>query len=404
MQAFQGERSPAGRYDGDLRTAYVGVDTRLGERWLAGVAVARSSADAGWNFGSSTGQLTTRLTSLHPYLRWSDGGTSIWATGGGGRGSAENERMRYGLQEESGLGLRLGLVEVRRRLATVDPGVELQLRGDASWARLATAAGAELIDALEVDVRQLRVGVDVSRLLRTAGGTRVEPFGEVHARHDGGSGQTGAGLEVAGGLRVARGAFRVEGMGRLLGLHAAEGYREHGAAVTLSVGSENAAALPVRGPAPRSADVGRARSCAPGPDSVREEVLEASDAQIADVRVDGDSMRFTLLALLVRLIAYLRAASFERTPEQHHRSRRRHGYQRGGCPALCSAHGSDSNGFPDGGVTGSGKSALDGCRWDRSQIGCGWWAEVRSPRRGTERLTCRIRGSARSMSTDTRLT
>ena len=41
---------------------------------------------------------------------------------------------------------------------------------------------------------------------------------------------------MAGGLRVARGVFRVEGMGRLLALHAADGYREHGAAVTLSVG------------------------------------------------------------------------------------------------------------------------------------------------------------------------
>ena len=64
----------------------------------------------------------------------------------------------------------------------------------------------------------------------------VEPFGEVHARRDGGAGQTGVGLEVAGGLRVARGVFRVEGMGRLLALHAADGYRERGAAVTLSVG------------------------------------------------------------------------------------------------------------------------------------------------------------------------
>ena len=236
VQAFQGGRSPASRYDGALRTAYVGVDARLGERWLAGVAVTRSNADGDWSFGSSTGRLTTQLTSLQPYLRWSDGGTSIWATAGGGRGSAENERTRYGLQEESGLGLRMGLVEVRRRLATVGPGVELALRGDVSWARLATAEGGELIDALEADVHQLRVGVDVSRLLRTAGGTSVEPFGEVHARHDGGSGQTGAGLEVAGGLRVARGVFRVEGMGRLLGLHAAESYREHGAAVTLSVG------------------------------------------------------------------------------------------------------------------------------------------------------------------------
>ena len=41
---------------------------------------------------------------------------------------------------------------------------------------------------------------------------------------------------MAGGLRVARGVFRVEGMGRLLALHAADGYRERGAAVTLSVG------------------------------------------------------------------------------------------------------------------------------------------------------------------------
>ena len=31
-------------------------------------------------------------------------------------------------------------------------------RGDASWARLATAEGGEVIDALEADVHQLRVG------------------------------------------------------------------------------------------------------------------------------------------------------------------------------------------------------------------------------------------------------
>ena len=236
QQAFGGERSPAARYDGYLQTAYVGVDARLSERWLAGVAVARSRGNGDWTFGSSTGRLTTTLTSVQPYLRWSDGGTTIWATAGGGSGTAENERVRYGLQEESALGLRLGLVEVRRRLATVGGGVELQLRGDASWARLTTAAGDELIDAIEVDVHQLRVGIDVSRPVRTADGTLVEPFGEVHARHDGGSGQTGAGLEVAAGLRVARGVFRVEGMGRLLALHAGDGYREHGGAVTLSVG------------------------------------------------------------------------------------------------------------------------------------------------------------------------
>ena len=234
LQSFAGERSPTARYDGELWTTYVGVDARLSERWLAGVAVSRSRGNGDWTVGSSTGRLTTTLTSVQPYLRWSDGGTTIWATGGGGPGTARN--ALYGLQAESDLELRLGLVEVRRRLATVGGGVELQLRGDASWARLRTAEGDGLIDALAVEVRQLRVGIDVSRPVRTAGGTLVEPFGEVHARRDGGVGQTGVGLEVAGGLRVARGVFRVEGMGRLLALHAADGYRERGGAVTLSVG------------------------------------------------------------------------------------------------------------------------------------------------------------------------
>ena len=236
VQAFRGERSPAVRYEGDIRTAWAGVDARLGDRWLAGLALTRTSARGDWGFGDSTGRLTTRLTALQPYLRWSDGDTSVWATAGGGAGSIANDRLRYGIQEVGGLDLRLGIVEVRRRLATVGPGVELALRGDASWARLATDDGARLVDGLAAEVSQLRVGLDLSRPVTTAGGARVEPFGGLHARHDGGAGQTGAGLEAAGGLRVARGLFRLEGMGRLLALHAAERYREHGAALTLSLG------------------------------------------------------------------------------------------------------------------------------------------------------------------------
>ena len=49
------------------------------------------------------------------------------------------------------------------------------------------------------------------------------------------------------------------------------------------------------------------------PASVREAVLRASDAEIADLRLDGDSMGFTLLALQVGLIALWRAANFEET-------------------------------------------------------------------------------------------
>ena len=49
------------------------------------------------------------------------------------------------------------------------------------------------------------------------------------------------------------------------------------------------------------------------PEPVREAVLEATDAQIADVRLDDDSMGYTLLALVVGLIAFWSGTDFGRT-------------------------------------------------------------------------------------------
>ena len=57
------------------------------------------------------------------------------------------------------------------------------------------------------------------------------------ARRDGGAGQTGSGLEVAGGFRTAGGPVRIDARGRFLVLHSAEGYEERGLGVTLSAGS-----------------------------------------------------------------------------------------------------------------------------------------------------------------------
>ena len=234
MQMFDGGRNSA-TYGGSLLSTYVGVDAKLSERWLAGLAVSRSRAEADWSFGGADGLLTTSMTSLQPYVRWADDSTSVWAMAGGGSGNIGNDRLRYGLQEQKGLGLRLGLAEARRQLGTVGGGMHLALRGDASWAHLSTDEGVQLIDGIGVGVHQLRMGVDVSSSF-IAGGAEFEPFGEVHARRDGGSGQTGSGMELAGGLRVSRGIFRVEGMGRVLTMHTAENYRERGAALMLSVG------------------------------------------------------------------------------------------------------------------------------------------------------------------------
>ena len=235
VQTFQGAPSDASDYDGELRTGYVGVDTWLTDRWLLGVAAARSEGTGGWRAGSASGSLDTRLLAVHPYLRWSSGGTSIWAAGGAGWGDAENVRDRGGRTGTSGLGLRLGLVELRQRLAAAG-GFEFGLRADAGWTELATDTGAETLDGQTAAVNQARVGIEMSRSLRL-GGLTLTPFGEAHARRDGGDGQTGDGLELAGGLRARAGFLRIDAQGRMLAVHSAAGYEERGLAVTLSLGN-----------------------------------------------------------------------------------------------------------------------------------------------------------------------
>ena len=238
VQSFAGAPSARSAYDGDLRTSYVGVDTRLTERLLTGVAVSRSHGGGAWRVGPARGSLSTTMTAGHPYVQWSDGAHSVWAMAGGGRGTAENVREATGLVGTSRLDLRLGMVEVRRGLDPVG-GMRLGVRADTAWAQLATGAGRETVDAQTAAVNQARVGVEVSHPRRLDNGLSLSPFGELHVRRDGGAGQTGAGVEFLGGVRAAGGRVRIDAQGRMLALHSATGYRERGAAVTLSVGSRN---------------------------------------------------------------------------------------------------------------------------------------------------------------------
>ena len=237
LQAFRGAETDSEGYDGDVRTGYLGLDARLGDRWLVGAAVARSGGGGNWHVGASDGRLTTALTAVHPYLRWGDRETSVWALAGAGWGTAENVRSLTGTKGTSPLGLALGLVEARRRLAKTGGGLTFDLRGEASWARLRTGDGNETVDGLEAGVRRVRTGVEVTLALDGPGGLEMAPFGAVSTRHDGGAGQTGVGLEVAGGVRLTGGRVRIEAQGRRLALHSATSYEEQGVSLTASVGA-----------------------------------------------------------------------------------------------------------------------------------------------------------------------
>ena len=235
IQTFAGAPSEASGYEGDVRTGYVGMDAGLSERWLAGVAVSRAWGAGDWRAGSARGALSTRLTAAHPYVQWSDGSSSMWATAGAGWGTAANAR-ETGRTGTSDLDLLLGLVEVHRSLDRPG-GADFGVRADAAWAQLRTGTGEETIDGQTAAVNQLRAGVEASRPVRWDNGVSLSPFGEAHVRRDAGAGQTGTGLEAVGGMRLAGGRLRMEAQGRLLVLHSAAGYRERGVGVTLGVGS-----------------------------------------------------------------------------------------------------------------------------------------------------------------------
>ncbi len=223
-----------GDYDGDLRVRYLGLDAQL-PNWLFGLALGSSRGAGNWYAGTAAGRLSTTMTSLHPYLRWSSGATSFWTTFGAGRGEARNERTTTGRMGTSPLDLAMGLVEFRRRLGPAGGPVEFGLRADAGWANLSTGEGTETIDDLRGRVHQARLGLDVRSEMRV-GGADLAPFGAVHLRNDGGDGRTGRGVELSGGLRTRIGVVGLDAQGRWLAYHSATGYGESGAGLTVTLG------------------------------------------------------------------------------------------------------------------------------------------------------------------------
>ncbi len=120
--------------------------------------------------------------------------------------------------------------------------LDADLVGDVAWTALSTEDGDETIDGQDVRVNQVRIGADLALAARL-GRAALAPFAKVYVRRDGGAGQTGAGVEVSGGLWAALGIVRLDAQARILALHSAEGYGERGAALTLTVGARGSKGL-----------------------------------------------------------------------------------------------------------------------------------------------------------------
>ena len=226
-------------WNGVAFSAQVGADMELGANTLAGVSVSRSRSAFGYYTdagGDPAGANELRLTGVHPYLAWSASpDLVVWGTVGHAWGDFQvDDHLGAGVLRGAA-SMNAGSVGVNGRLLGRG-ATELRVRGEGGLAQLGMAGDMETLGMVDVDLRRLRLAAEASHEHLFPFGSTLTPWAEVGLRHDGGDGETGAGLEVRAGLRyrdLPQG-LTIEGYGRRLVVHAGT-VRESGFGAVLRV-------------------------------------------------------------------------------------------------------------------------------------------------------------------------
>ena len=196
-------------HDGGLETVQLGADVRVGD-WLAGVSVARSRAEADYRFmrsaeacggtGMGEGMVDAQFTSVHPYAGRQVGNGWAWAALGAGHGDVSVERCATGLRRDTDLSMRLAAAGGRHPFAG---GRVVEVSVVEEVGVLAATTGDVLgpLGDRSVTVGQARLGLEAAGIVPQGCECSLSSFVRGFARGDWGDGATGAGLELAAGLR-----------------------------------------------------------------------------------------------------------------------------------------------------------------------------------------------------------
>ena len=219
--------------DGEVVGATVGVDAEW-ERLTAGMALAWNDGRGSYDDAKSgdRGALESTMTSVHPYLRWSDEHWSAWGVLGFGQGEYTAKPEKLGKTIRTDLGMSMAGAGARRILVPADAagGLELALRSDAMFVWMDADRVPGYMQETRTRTSHLRLLVEGGRTFALDSGARLAPSVEVGLRHDAGDAETGFGMEVGGRVRYedpARG-LTVEARGRGLIAHEAEDFEVWG--------------------------------------------------------------------------------------------------------------------------------------------------------------------------------
>ena len=211
-------------WSGDAFGAVLGVETRLGTEFRAGVAGSRFEADFDYADGSrpeTAGAYESRITGVHPWLGWRTANRGrLWAVLD--YGSGDIVETGGGADRRSADATLIGLAAGGGRVFR-DGEARLDIEGDLQAARMSVAGREDSFRDLDVRGQRLRVAAEAARPFRLGAdrGAVLTPALEVGLRVDGGDGAPGAGALVGGGLDYANplSRLRVETHGRALLAH-----------------------------------------------------------------------------------------------------------------------------------------------------------------------------------------
>lgn len=221
--------------DGEVDTAIVGVDGE-GDRWMGGLALSYSEGGGAYRHASASGgAVSSTLGGINPYARYElNERTSIWGTLGYGSGRLTLTPEAAAAAIETDLTNRMAAFGGRGVLSVrggESGRFELALRSDAMFTDTASPAVPGLSGG-EGATSRIRLIVEGSGSAAALGGT-LTPRVEAGLRYDGGDAETGAGLEVGGGLAYDIARLTVQVDGRVLLTHRDRDYEESGYSVSV---------------------------------------------------------------------------------------------------------------------------------------------------------------------------
>ena len=214
-------------WNGDVFSAHLGADIRLGSDVVAGFSLSRVRGSFEYRMGGSgggeaAGAYEPRMTGIHPFLVWSvTPAVKLWATYGHGWGELQFTNDLAGRGDAGSSTLNSGIVGFVG-CVLVCGATTVRVKGE--WAIAYMDLGAAdrgLFDALKVYAQRVRYRAEVRQEHFLASGHWLSPWAELGFRHDAGDGERGGGLELGGGLRYRNSdtGLSVESEGRWLAFH-----------------------------------------------------------------------------------------------------------------------------------------------------------------------------------------